>query len=125
MVETRTAKLETLKDKIIVVRVNQRATQSLQDARQNIEASVDLARNKKTALMVDIRFCQPLEAEVRHFYSGADLFQSFTAFGLLVDASPLGIMMGNIYFKVARLSVPSKLFTDETDCVNWLLGKTK
>jgi hypothetical protein len=46
----------------------------------------------------------------------------FSALALLVEASPLGRMMGNVYFRVARPGIPLHLFTDEACAVEWLKG---
>ena len=64
----------------------------------------------------------PVTAEARHIYSGRTLVDAFTALGLLVEASPLGLMMGNVYFRVARPGIPARLFTDEARAVDWLKG---
>ena len=39
---------------------------------------------------------------------------------LLVEASPMGTMMGNVYLRVARLGIPTKLFTSEPEAMQWL-----
>jgi hypothetical protein len=49
------------------------------------------------------------------------LVKGFTALALLVAASPLGRMMGNVYFRVARPGIPVHLFNDEPSAVAWLL----
>ena len=36
---------------------------------------------------------------------------------LLIDASPLGRMMGNVYLRIARPGVPTQLFADEAQAV--------
>jgi hypothetical protein len=63
-----------------------------------------------------------LDAETRHLYSGERLVSAFTAFALLVELSPLGRMMGNVYFRVARPGIPARLFTDERGALAWLKG---
>ena len=54
--------------------------------------------------------------------SGQTLVDAFSALALLVDARPLGIMMGNVYFRVARPGIPTRLFTTEADAITWLKG---
>lgn len=66
-----------------------------------------------------------MTAEARHIYSGRTLVDGFTALGLLVEASPLGLMMGNVYFRVARPGIPARLFTDEARAHEWLKGQVQ
>lgn len=109
-------------DGLVVVRIRPLATQSLRDARANIEAAVKLSGGTRRPLLVDISRCRPLEPEVRHFYSGEALFDSFMVLGLLIDASPLGVMMGNVYLRIAKPGIPTQLFTDEGKARAWLQG---
>ena len=71
-------------------------------------------------MLVDITGCPPLSAETRHVYSGQTLVAGFSALGLLVEASPLGRMMGNVYFRVARPGIPTHLFIEEDRAIRWL-----
>src|SRR5438094_93234 len=78
------------------------ARQSLEDARDNLAASIAATAGKKRPLLVDISRCEPLEPPVRHYYTGKLLIDSFSALGLLIEISPFGRMMGNVYLRVAR-----------------------
>ena len=64
----------------------------------------------------------PLAADVRRMYSGRNIADAFTALALLIDTSPLGRTMGNVYFSVARLPMPMKMFTEESKALEWLDG---
>jgi hypothetical protein len=77
---------------------------------------------RRRPILIDIRTALPLEAEVRHYYSGQVLADAFSALGLVVEASPLGRMIGNVYLRVARLGIPTQLFTDEGEALEWLLA---
>ena len=90
------------------------------DAEQNLGAALIERGGKRRPLMIDIREAIPLDADVRHYYSGQVLVSGFTALALLVDASPLGKMMGNVYFRVARPGIPTKLFSDGAEARQWL-----
>jgi hypothetical protein len=120
MRETKTAVVELEADGVLVVRIRDGAAQSLADAEQNLGAALIERGGKRRPLLIDIRHAVPLEAEVRHYYSGQVLVSGFTALALLVDASPLGRMMGNVYFRVARPGIPTRLFTDGADSRQWL-----
>ena len=72
--------------------------------------------------MVDIRRAQPLDAAVRHQYSGPTFGEGFLALAILVESSPFGRMMGNISLRVAHPGIPTQLFVDETRAMKWLIG---
>src|SRR5262249_24758986 len=110
MRETATASIALGTDGLVSVRVRDGAEQSLAEAKQNLGAGPAERTGVRRPLLVDIRAAQPLEAEARHYYSGQVLVDGFSALGLLVDASPLGRMMGNVYFRVARPGIPARLF---------------
>ena len=120
MRETKTAVIELEPAGILVVRIRDGARQLLPDAEQNLGAALIERGGKRRPLLIDIREALPLDAEVRHYYSGQVLVSGFTALALLVDASPLGKMMGNVYFRVARPGIPTRLFTDGSEARQWL-----
>lgn len=105
---------------MIVVRISEGAKQRAADARQNLAACLAEGAGRRRPLIIDIRRSLPLDAETRHLYSGQTLTEGFTALALLVEASPLGKMMGNVYFRVARPGIPTRLFTDEQAALDWI-----
>jgi hypothetical protein len=120
MRETATAVIELEEGGVLVVRIRDGARQLLPDAEQNLGAALIERRGKRRPLMIDIRDAVALDADVRHYYSGQVLVSGFTALALLVDASPLGRMMGNVYFRIARPGIPTRLFTDGGEARAWL-----
>ena len=120
MRETRTGRVSLGDDGVLTVAIQQSVKQTIDDAKENLAAALATRDGRRRPLLIDIRGGQPLEAEVRHYYSGQALIDGFTALGLLVDASPLGRMMGNVYFRVARPGIPTRLFTDADEAAHWL-----
>jgi hypothetical protein len=120
MRETPTALVDLGPDGVLTVRIRDGAHQSLADAEQNLGAALAERGDQRRPLLIDIREAQPLDAEVRHYYSGQVLVDGFSALALLVDASPLGKMMGNVYFRVARPGIPTRLFTQVGQAREWL-----
>src|SRR5262245_35459950 len=120
MPETKTAAIQLTDDGVVMVKVRHGAYQSLEDARENLAAAQSETAGRRRPLLVDIRTAQPLDADARHLYSGRTLADSFTALALLVETSPLGRMMGNVYVRVARPPIPTQLFTDEPHALAWL-----
>jgi hypothetical protein len=105
---------------IVIVEVLPYVLQSLDDARANIAASIRAAGNQRCRLMIDIRKAEILTAEVRHYYSGEQLEQWFSAIAVIVEASPVGRVMGNLYLRIARPGVPTRLCNDEDTAMTWL-----
>jgi len=122
MRETATARIGLGADGVLVVRVRKGAQQRPADARENLDTAVSETGGRRRPLLVDITGSPPLDAETRHLYSGQRLVTAFTALALLVEASPLGRMMGNIYFRVARPGIPTQLFVEEAQALTWLKG---
>jgi hypothetical protein len=120
MTDTKTARIHLSDEGAVIVRVRDGAYQSLDDAKMNLATAVAEGRGRRGPLLIDIRSAQPLDAAARHHYSGQTLVESFLALALLVDHSPFGRMMGNIYLRITRAGIPTQLFMDETRAVEWL-----
>ena len=120
MRETKTGRVALGADGVITVSIQPLVKQTLDNARENLAAALATLDGQRRPLLIDVRGGQPLDAEVRHYYSGQVLVDGFTALGLLVDASPLGLMMGNVYFRVARPGIPTRLFTSADEANRWL-----
>jgi hypothetical protein len=74
MTETNTARIELRDEELLIVRIKDRAYQSLADTRENLATAIAEGQPRRRPLLVDIRTAQPLEAEV-HFYSGQVLIE--------------------------------------------------
>ena len=120
MRSTPTAEIELLDTGIVRTRIAAGAVQTLRDAHDNLHGSIAECAGHKRPLLVDISRCRPLEPEVRHFYTGELLLGSFLALGLLIEASPFGRMMGNVYLRIARPGIPTRLFAAEPEAMAWL-----
>ena len=122
MPATKTAQIDLNDHGLLIVRINDGAYQTLDDARENLSVAVSQTNGRRRPLLIDIRRAQPLDADARHHYSGQTLVERFSALALLVEASPFGRMMGNVYLRVARPGIPTHLFADEARAVEWLRG---
>jgi hypothetical protein len=120
MLETRTATVGLNEAGLVVARIRDGVHQSLSDASENLEACLAETGGRARPLLIDIRRAQPLDADVRHHYSGQALDTGFSALALLVEGNPLGLMMGNVYLRIARPGIPTQLFTEEARALEWL-----
>jgi hypothetical protein len=123
MPETNTASITLSDDGLVLVRIRAGARQTLDDAKTNLATAVAQGLGRRRPVLIDIRRAEPLEADVRHYYTGQVLVDGFLALALLVEGSPLGRMMGNVYLRVASAGIPTQLFTDESRAVEWLIQR--
>jgi hypothetical protein len=121
MPDTNTAVIHLSNDGVVIVRIRDGAYQSVEDAKTNLATALAEATGRRRPLLVDIRTAQPLDADARHHYSGQSLVDGFLALALLIESSPFGRMMGNVYLRVARPGIPTQLFVDERRAVEWLI----
>jgi hypothetical protein len=121
MPETKTARIALNDQGLLIVRVNDGAYQSLDDAKENLAAAVSETLGFRRPLLIDIRTAKPLDADARHHYSGLTLVERFSALALLVEGSPFGRMMGNVYLRIARPGIPTQLFAEEAQAQKWLM----
>lgn len=120
MIRTRTADVTLHEDWCVIATIHENAVQSLDDARANLAATVKAGGGKRRPLLLDISKATPLEAEVRHFYTGKQLVEAFVAMALVVAATPLGYVIGNIYLRVARPGIPTRLFAERETSFAWM-----
>jgi len=132
--ETDSAQLELHPRGCVIVRARKGVAQTLEHARENVLRSVELAGGQRLLpLLVNISQTTPLTSEVRHYYGGGALAENFTALGVVTEASPLGRMMGNVFFRMiehanrrdARSSIPTRMFGDEQGALAWLTSNRR
>lgn len=115
-----TADIQLRPDGVVEVRIHPGVRQTVENANANLSAAIEARAGLRRPILVDISRAEPLDNEVRRRYAGQSLAVAFTAVGLLVEASPFGRMIGNIYLRIAQLGVPTKLFVDERAAIAWL-----
>lgn len=108
----------------MIVRIRPGAVQSVEDAKENIRVTVEASGGKRVPLLTDIRGATPLDAETRHYYSGRQLTDFFTALAVLVPIGAFGKMFGNVYLRVAKPGIPAQLFNSEEEALHWLKSHT-
>jgi hypothetical protein len=123
MRETRAATVES-RDGLLFVRIRPNVRQTVDDARANLDACVVEAGGRRAGVLLDITRAVPLDPAVRHFYTGRAVDDVCTALALVVEMNALGRILGNVYLRVARLSVPTQIFHHEKEAVAWLRETT-
>ena len=77
-----------------------------------------ITNNKKVCILSDISNARPLEKDARD-YMETELKNIYLAMAI-VSTSSLGKMIGNIFFKINKLSFPTKMFSNEEEALTWL-----
>ena len=99
------------------------APKGAQDTLQNAQASLAAIRQTaagiKRPVLVDIRRIKSATIEARKFWSGEEVPKVVNAVALLIN-SPVSRVVGNFYLGLNRSLVPTKIFTDEIQAVDWL-----
>lgn len=124
-IETRTGVVRLRDDGAIEVRIHPKVRQLVADAKENLQAASALAGLVRRPLLVDIQQSEALDPQARHYYATSPLHGNFTRFALLINASPLGRMMGNVYLKMSKHRVPTRLFASEDEAIGWLCASPK
>jgi hypothetical protein len=125
MRETRTATIAARDDGLVVVRIRRDVRQTLDDARANIEACGAEGGGARPGVLLDLSRAMPLDPPVRHYYNGSVVGEICSALAILVEISPLGRMMGNVYLRVANITVPTRIFEREPKALAWLHARAK
>jgi hypothetical protein len=96
------------------------AEQTLDDARENVQASMQLGGGKRRPLLVDIRQIKSQTREAREYYGGEESGACFSAAAVLVG-SPVSRLLGNFFLGFNKsVHAPLKLFTSEEEAIEWL-----
>lgn len=122
MRETRTAAVAK-EDGLLVVRIRPGVRQTLEDARANVDACVEISGSERPGMLLDITHALSLDPPVRHFYTGAVVLDVCSALALVVEISPLGRIMGNVYLRVANPGIPTRVFDNEAKARAWLRAR--
>ena len=119
--QTRTCMYRLGADGIIRSTVAPGTEETLADAQENIRACAVLGRGQRRPILVDMRWTKSQEREARMYYSGPETAQVISAIALLTG-SRVSALIANFFITVTKNTIPTKLFTDETEALLWLKG---
>jgi hypothetical protein len=95
------------------------AEETLEDAQDQVERQRAMLDGRPLPFLMDIRRVRSLSREARTFFASATAAEVFAATALLVR-SPLSRAVGNFFLGLNKPSMPTRLFTDETEALAWL-----
>jgi len=123
-IRTRSSLYSLRPDGLIIQVTLPNIAQTLDDAKENVAAFVRLAAGKKHPLLVDTRVIHSQAAGVREYYAGPEAMEYTLAIAVLIG-SGAGRVIGNLFLAVSAPKTPTRLFTDETEAIAWLLKITR
>jgi hypothetical protein len=95
--------------------------QTLADAIENANAVFALAAGRRPPLLVDLRYMKSQSRDARQHYGSPEVVEAARAVALLVE-SRISMLIANFFITVTKVSVPTKIFTDEVAALAWLKG---
>lgn len=75
--------------------------------------------DKKYPLLIDSRNIKSMSREARHHFSVKGRETNTNAFGIIIGSS-ISRVLGNFYLGINKPTVPTKLFDNEDNAVEWL-----
>lgn len=120
VIETPTAKL-SLRDDGIVHAINLTRSQvTLADAKENVAAALKVAGGKRFPLLADIASVRSVSREARLYYR--EQASSHAVAAAILVRSPISRVIANFVIGLDRPVIPARLFTSETEALEWLKG---
>ena len=119
VVVTRTAKVWLEEDGIIRGIISSTDEHNLTDAKENSEVVMKVVKGKAHPFLTDIRKCKSITREARMHYAGGETGEKLSACALLIG-SPVSRIIGNFFLSLNKPGYPVKLFTSETQALEWL-----
>jgi hypothetical protein len=90
---------------------------AIEQAKENVKIQLEASGGRVVPILCDISKVKVIDHESRVFYGESPNFRALA----LVTASPIGNIIGNVFLAVyGKRETPTKLFTSESDAINWL-----
>ena len=120
LIETRTAIHSVNPDGIVISICKPGAEQTLEDARENIQAVISLSPEKGVRLFTDYTGLKSNTAECQEYYAGEEVARYFTACAILSD-SMIGKVIDNFFMGINKPKTPTIIFTKREKAMDWLV----
>ena len=119
VIEVETGPIWLGEDGIVHTSAKPGSEQTLADAREAIAAIAKIGRGKALPVLVDFKNIKSQDRGARTYYAGKETAQAVTACAILIS-SPLSRVIGNFYMGLNLPVTPTKLFTSESEAIEWL-----
>lgn len=92
---------------------------TLEMALENTAVVSSFYKDKKFPILIDSRNIKSMSYEARRHFSVRGRDTKTNAFGIVIGSS-ISRVLGNFYLGINKPAVPTKLFDNEADAINWL-----
>jgi hypothetical protein len=106
-------------DGIACTKVKPNVDITLEYALENTKAVSSLYVDKKFPILIDSRGIKSMSREAREHFSTRGRDSKTNAFGIVIK-SPLSRVIGNFFLGLNKPAVPTRLFDNEEDALEWL-----
>ena len=96
-----------------------RAVLTLPAVMHKTEVVHRLADGRRKPVFIEISQIGGITREARQYSAGDGVNDVLTALAILIN-SPVARALGNLWFGINKPIFPSKLFTSETEAIDWL-----
>ena len=86
---------------------------------ENTNAVNSFYTDKKFPILIDSRGIKSMSREAREHFSARGRDPKTNAFGIIIK-SPLSRVIGNFFLGLNKPAVPTRLFDNENDAIEWL-----
>ena len=117
-IEIRTASIH-LKDGLFRITIKEDAEVAFDDAVEIVNIATELTQNATVIVLADARHHCSITSEARKYFAEHSVRNRFTAVAVLSNSLPVRILL-NFYVNVDRPEIPTKLFSEETEALEWL-----
>jgi hypothetical protein len=120
---TRVAETRTLEvfagDGCVLAQVRASIVQTMADAQENLATAIAARGGRRCPLVLDLSKCEPLPSAVRRYYSAERVVEAFSALAVVVGVTPFGRTLANLYLRITRADIPTRLFTSTEEAIGW------
>jgi hypothetical protein len=99
--------------------IHPRTEMTLEHAKEDVAACLQLARGEKRQVLIDLRGIKSQTRECRAYFQGDEASRLTRACALIVG-SPVSRVVGNFFLGLNAPAFPMKLFSAEDEALAWL-----
>jgi hypothetical protein len=108
----------------VCARLDRGASLQLEDAREAMEATWLVAGQRRRPVLVDMRHLGQQSRETRLYFVSEEAVSRYSAVAILVG-SPVSRVIGTFFLRLAAHQRPTRLFSDESEAVAWLVEQAR
>lgn len=109
----------SLNGEIYRLNIHEDVDVELQDAVELVEIGTELTKNLHVGALVDASRNFSITNEARKYFAEKTASQQFRAVAIITNSLAQRLIV-NFYININRPNVPTKMFSNETDALEWL-----